>query len=204
MKKIILTILLFAMIFATACSNSEKTENQLTGGSQPLTNEEETDTEDVTFIRTSLESISKGAEANIMTEVSPTGEVLSTPKSPEEMNALLDSCISLFEKTEVENDMKTIKKLLALYDNPSPAVGIDDESERRRAIILASRLANELSKIVFDNNNPLNYNDYYYGMSKMLEGEIPSSLQYEYMTGERTHLLNSSEIKINFFENSYY
>ena len=116
----------------------------------------------------------------------------------------LDNCISIVENTPAKTDIETLKKFISLYIEP----GDFDSHIKTSCLVSAIRISRELEQIVFYNDNAVNYNSYYYGYLKMLEGDVPSAKQYEYLTGEITIQVEDIEgsggnREIDFFNMDY-
>ena len=83
----------------------------------------------------------------------------------------ISTCLSLTSNTALTEDFQYIqRKLLEYYEIPKRS-NIDSDPDQIYCLIFSKRTVNELSKIVFANERAYKFNDFYYGMTKMLEGK---------------------------------
>ena len=146
-----------------------------------------------------LTMISRGTLGLVADSMSPDGEDTTIEKTPDELIAMVDECISLSAGTSVEMDMQTIKNFIQWYKKTPDS---DDTSKTRlkaQSMYFASRLAKDLFQVVFDNDNASGYNRIYFGMSRMLEGETVQTMSYEYLTGQLSTMPILDAEDIDFF-----
>ena len=82
----------------------------------------------------------------------------------------ISTCLSISPKGALEDDLKYIQLRLAEYHEIQKTNSQGLDMKAADCFIKSKRTVNELSKIVFDNVNPINYNERYYSMTKTLEG----------------------------------
>ena len=81
-----------------------------------------------------------------------------------------NTCLSILPNGALRDDLKYIQsKLAEYYEIPSTSTSNLD-LKAADCFTKSKRTVNELSKIVFDNENPTGYNERYYGITKTLEG----------------------------------
>ena len=87
----------------------------------------------------------------------------------------VEACIAAAPEGALYDDLYYIRQKLEEYKlflvGDSADTWADTAADQRYCFILSKRVANELLKIVFANDKPLEFNDPYYGVTKMLEGE---------------------------------
>jgi len=83
----------------------------------------------------------------------------------------IDICLSLTSNTALTEDLLFIQhKLSEYYEIPNRNTS-NPEADQVYCLRFSKRTVNELSKVVFANDRPDEFNDFYYGMTRMLEGK---------------------------------
>jgi len=83
----------------------------------------------------------------------------------------IGTCLSLTSNTALTEDLLFIQhKLSEYYEIPNRNTS-NPEADQIYCLRFSKRTVNELSKVVFANDRPDEFNDYYYGMTRMLEGK---------------------------------
>ena len=83
----------------------------------------------------------------------------------------LDICLSLSTNAVLADDLRYIQlKITDYYEIPKRNT-FNPEPDQKFSLIFGKRATNELSRIVFANDQPNVFNEFYYGMTRFLEGE---------------------------------
>ena len=87
----------------------------------------------------------------------------------------INACLSISPNGALRDDLKYIQSKLSYYYEIPKNNYINLDFSASDCFTQSKRTVNELSKIVFDNENPMGYNERYYSMTKTLEG--PEAIQ---------------------------